>query len=798
MRASGQGCSGGAVLRAGNAGDRRFGRRLSRSVALATAAAVLSASAVAGSADAQPTSPPPGKIGRTYSDSIPFPPARTPARAGAPNVLVWMIDDVGFGQIGAFGGLIETPNIDAVAKRGIEYTNFHATPICSASRAAFLTGRNSHEVHVGSHAGAAADFPGYDAHVPADAGTLAENLHAAGYLTYAVGKWDHLPSEDVTASGPFTYWPSNQGFDRFYGFLSAEADEFHPTLWSDHLPVEPPAGLGYHMSADLADHAIDWITSRDANSPRRPFFMYWATGAAHAPHHAPDAYLAHYRGRFDMGWDKAREMILQRQIALGVVPAGTKLAPRPPGMPAWDSLTPAQKRLYARQMEAFAASLTYADAQFGRIVDKLRETGQLDNTLIAIMPDNGAAGEGAPHGTYNEELMPNGIYPSEEENAKFEDVWGTHQTYPAYSVYWAVAGNTPYRYYKQTTFEGGVRVPLFISWPKGIAAHGEKRDQFVHIIDVTPTILDAVGVKPESLVHGVPQSPFDGVSFTSTFTDPHAPPPHKVQYFEMFGNRALWDDGWKGVVLHRPNTWDMAQDTPFTGERWQLFDLKTDPTETTDVAAQHPDKVREIERLFDEQARRYQVYPLLNIGDARKDQTRKRMADFAAHGGVWDYSGEVQRIPEALAPPISALSFTADAKLDLAKSGANGVIYAIGGKFGGMSFYVLDGRPTFSFVNQNLRTTKIQSDASVPAGPVDVKLVFTRAAPRETGGAEVKILVGDRQVAAGSVPGPIPGMFSVNEEMGVGVDTGTPASLDYESSPHFDGEIKDLRFEFHR
>ena len=486
-----------------------------------------------------------------------------------PNVLIWMMDDVGFAQVSSYGGLVDTPNIDRVAAMGLRYTNYRTTPICSASRAAILAGRNPHSVNVGSHAAAAYPQPGYNGLIPADAGSIAANMKAAGYATYALGKWDHMPTEEMTPAGPFDRWPVGQGFERFYGFLAAETDQFEPGLVRDTSQVILPQDPDYHLSTDMADQAIDMIGARAMTPTKRPFLMYWATGIAHGPHHAPADWIARYKGKFDDGWDKARERILKNQIARGIMPKGTKMAPRVPGMPAWNSLSADEKRLYARQMEVFAASLSHADAQFGRMLDALEKSGELDNTIVVITSDNGASAEGAHHGTYNEHLFMNARNATVEENLAFLDQWGGPKTWPHYSMGWAVAGNTPFRYYKQTTYEGGTRVPMVMAWPKGIAARGETRGQFTYVTDIAPTVMELAGVPLAETINNVKQSPMEGLSFAYTLADPKAADRKQAQYYEMFGNKGIWSGGWTAITRHRTETWDMTANKPHN-EPWEL------------------------------------------------------------------------------------------------------------------------------------------------------------------------------------------------------------------------------------
>lgn len=731
-------------------------------------------------------------INRTIDTSVEAPVVRPAARKDAPNILVWMLDDTGFGQLSCFGGLVDTPNIDRVAGRGLRYSNYHTTPICSASRAAFLTGRNSHEVHVGGHSAMAIGFPGQDALVPRSAGTIAENLRQAGYQTYAIGKWDHLPPRDASGAGPFTYWPSGQGFDRFYGFLSYDANNFSPLLWSDHTPVELPDRPSYHLSADMADRAIAMISARQAAGARRPpFFLYWATGAVHSPHHAPDEWLARYRGKFDEGWDVAREKILARQKALGIVPQDARLPPRPEGMKAWAELSPDERRVYARSMEAFAAQLAHVDHEFGRILDALDAQGELDNTMVVVTSDNGASGEGAVDGTFSEFMMANGRFASVDENLEHLDEWGRAGSYPLYPVGWAVAGDTPFRYYKQTTFEGGIRVPLVLSWPKGIAARGELRRQYHHVSDVLPTLLEAAQVKPAEIVNGVRQQPISGTSMAYSFTRANAADAKRVQYYEMYGNRAIWADGWKAVMPHRLQTWDFKKQPPITENGWQLYHQKLDFNELHDLAAERPEKLAELMQRFDVEARKYQVYPLTNTGAAQRLMAKSAENQLAARKGQFRYVGPVSRIPEALAPPVHTHSFTMTMEVDPGRA-RDGTLMAMGGRFGGLGLYLRNGAPVLALRTMDRKLSTIAANEAL-AGKAEVKLHFDRVAPDS---ARASITVNGRQVASGDLTGALSNfIFSSNETFDIGADPGTVV-LDGVRAPFaFTGKILQTDFD---
>ncbi len=718
------------------------------------------------------------------------------APARQPNVLVWMMDDVGFAQVSSFGGLVETPNIDRVAMRGLRYTNYHTAPICSAARASFLTGRMPHSVHIGGHATAARAFPGYDAHIPASAGTVAANLSAGGYATFALGKWDHLPNAHAGPAGPFTYWPAGQGFERFYGFLAADADNFAPVLWDNVSAAETPSDEDYHLSEDMADRALAMIAQRHGRDPARPFFIYWATGAAHAPHHAPQQWRDHYRGRFDGGWDLAREEILARQVELGLMPQNTPLAARPDSIPAWDALPADTQRLYARQMEAFAAALSHADAQFGRILDALEAAGELDNTIVIIVSDNGASAEGGPFGLYNEAQVTGGSPSSVEVNLPFYDVWGSRETYPHYSAGWAMAGDTPLAYWKQTTHEGGTRVPLVISWPGGIAAGGEVRRDFVHVSDVAPTILDAAGVALAEYVNDVPQAPMEGESFLASFAAPGDPRAGRAQYVELYGNRGLWQQGWSIVTTHRTATWDWNT-APTFDEPWELYDLVNDPGQTRNLAADHAELVAEMDAAFWQQVERFNVEPIHNLRDTAAESMRRVGADFMRRGGLWRYIGEVSGIPNELAPPINSRSFAMNARFSLARENPTAPMFAAGGAMGGMALYLEAGVPVLAVRELDGRLTRIAASHALGAGSHELQLEMRKGERLPDGRTHYAITIsanGETLLQAEQALR-IATFFGISETFGIGRDRGS-AVLDGYRDGAFPGSIKELTFQF--
>jgi len=726
-----------------------------------------------------------GKIGRTGKESVPDWPTDVTAPKGAPNVLIWMVDDLGFGQLGTYGGLIDTPTLDKLAQRGLRYTNFNTTAICTSSRASLLTGRNHHMVANGSHIKMPAGYPGYNGRLPRSAATMARVLQQNGYTTFALGKWDHLPAEHVSTSGPFDYWPSGQGFDHYYGFLAADDSNFEPSLWEDHMPVDPAAGRkDYHLSTDLADKAIHWIAAEKSTTPDRPFFMYWATGAVHSPHHAPPEYIAKYKGRFDMGWDKAREMILARQIKLGIMPEGTQLPERPAELPAWDSLSPDAKRMAAREMEVFAAQLDHADHEFNRILETLERTGQLDNTIVVVLSDNGASAEGAPNGTDNEVKYMNGRFPSTPELLKHYDDWGSAKYYVHYSAAWALAGNTPMNYYKQTVYGGGVRDPLIISWPAHLKENGQIRTQFQHVTDIAPTLLSLIGIEPPEAVDGVKQQRFDGVDLSNTFDDPKAPSRKTVQYFEMRGSRGIWSNGWKAATLSTTTPWLDGRDV--SDDHWQLFHVDTDFNERVDLSKENPQKLAEMKKLFDQEARRNNVYPIYPPLDRQNHTVGLHEAALQANKGQFIFYGPGgYRIPDETAPPFATYSHRITAEIEIPKSGAEGVIAAFGGRTGGFSLYVIDGKPAYAYNFYGDQTITLKGSRLKPGKH---KLVLSYDKTGDT--AKAQLSVDDAAVANADLPGPASRTLGLNENFAIGMDPGSPVSDEYQSSFAFNGTIE--------
>lgn len=632
-----------------------------------------------------------GVIGRTYRESTPWWPD-PPAGTGGPNVVVVVLDDTGFAHLGCYGSELATPRIDGLAARGLRYTGFHTTALCSPSRAALLTGRNAHAVGMRGVSNWSTGFPHMRGGISPRAATVAELLRDQGYATYAAGKWHLAPLEECSAAGPHTHWPLQKGFDHFYGFLQGEADQFHPELTLDNTHVDPPSGPedGYHVSEDVVSRATGWIADLHSLRPDRPFFLYLAFGATHAPHQAPRAYLDRWRGRFDDGYDTARSRWFERQLELGVVPEGTTLAPPNPGVPAWTDLTANQRTFAARLQEAFAAMLEHTDHQIGVLVDFLAARGLLDDTLLLVLSDNGASREGGPYGVMDEFSFFNGHAEDIDEivATRLDDVGGPH-SHTNYPWGWAQAGNCPLRWFKQNTYGGGVRDPLVVHWPNGIEARGEIRRQFCHAIDITPTILEVTGVALPGQHGGHPQIPLHGASIAPTFHDGAAPAPRRLQHFEQMGHRGLWADGWKITTYHR-------QGDAFSDDEWALFHLDEDFSECTDLALDEPERLEQMVAAWWVEAGRHGVLPLddrtieLFGGTPRPGSVHRR-------GGVYVYHPPLSHVPADAAPPLGGRSWSVAADVVVGEGPVEGVLYARGTRNVGHAFFVRGGSLHFDY-----------------------------------------------------------------------------------------------------
>ncbi|MGW3481927.1 arylsulfatase [Rhodococcus indonesiensis] len=707
-------------------------------------------------------------------------PVRPPA--GAPNVLLVMVDDVGFGAASVFGGPCRTPTAERLADDGLKYTRFHTTALCSPTRAATLTGRNHHSVGMGVISEMAGAAPGYNGTRPASAATVARILQGNGYATGAFGKMHQTPTWEITPAGPFDRWPLREGFDKFYGFLGAESDQFSPVLYEDFTVVDPPRTpeQGYHLSEDLVDRAAAWIEGVRAVDEHKPWFCYLPFGACHAPLQVPASYLDKYRHEFDLGWDRQREITLDRQRRLGVVAPDTELAPWPDDLPRWESLNEDQRTVSARLMELYAAFLEHTDDQVGRLVDRLQELGELDNTLVLYMlGDNGASAEGGFEGSFNYLAGLNGC-PSITSDvlARFDEL-GTPTSYPHYPAAWALALDTPYQWAKQVASHyGGTRNGLIVRWPDGIADKGGLRHQWHHCVDITPTILEAAGVPTPHSVDGVTQMPMEGVAMNYTFDDATAPDRHTTQYFEIFGNRGIYHEGWTAVTAHRA-PWLMAThglELPSLDEdRWELYDTRTDWSQARDLADRHPDTLEKLKQLFLVEAARHQVLPL-------DDRTVGRHADpgsrpphpFAGRRTVALYP-HMQGLVEKAAPSFFNRSFTLTARIDTDDRPCRGMLAGIGGRFGGFAFYVLDSRPVFCYNFSGSHRTFVRSPRPLTGDVREVSLHFDYDGGIGQGG-EAVLSVDGEVVARERIERTARAIFSMNEQLDIGVDRGSPVA----------------------
>ncbi len=651
-----------------------------------------------------------GVIGRYRADAEAWWPARVRPPAGAPNVVVIVLDDVGFAQLGCFGSDLTTPHLDALAAGGLRYANFHTTALCSPTRACLLTGRNHHSVGMGRITDLATGFPGYDARIPRSAGMLPEMLVPEGYAAYAVGKWHLTPEEDMHLGAPRSTWPLGRGFERFYGFFSGETNQFEPSLTYDNHRVAPPGSAtdGYHLSEDLADRAIEFVADLRHVEPTQPFLLYLALGACHSPHQAPRSWIERERGRFDQGWDAWRAQTFERQLAIGLLPDGVELSPRPEWVPAWDSLDSDERRLYARYMECFAAMLSHADAQIGRVLDFVAELGELDDTLVMVLSDNGASSEGGPTGSINDARPWNlAERPVAEALARIDDIGGPsiHNNYP---WGWTVAGNTPFRRWKREVHEGGVCDPLIVSWPAGFAARGEIRRQYVHAIDLLPTILDATGVAAPPVIGGISQQPIEGVSIRSTFAGADAPEVRTTQYFEMFGCRALYHEGWKAVTHVSMLDGETASDA----DRWELYDVRVDPAECHDQAGAEPDRLAAMVDRWWGEAERHQVLP---VDSSPFFEAIARAPVTPARGRYlyWPGTGPVD---EAAAVNLRSRNHQVMAEVDIPDHGAEGVLVSQGSGYGGWALWLAGGRLHYVHNFVALEVSRLASAVVVPVG----------------------------------------------------------------------------------
>ncbi|MEI6883934.1 MAG: arylsulfatase [Bacteroidota bacterium] len=727
-------------------------------------------------------------------NATPPPRFHVTAPKGAPNVVIILIDDMGFGVSEAFGGPITTPNMDKLADNGLKYNCFHTTSLCSPTRVALLTGYNHHSNNMGCIGEAATTFPGNTSVRPQTITPMAEVLRQNGYNTAAFGKYHETPPWEISNSGPQDRWPTRSGFEKFYGFIGGETNQYSPLIYDGVTLVETPEDPNYHFTTDMTNQAISWVRFQQALSPDKPFFLYYAPGATHAPHHVPKAWAEKYKGKFDQGWDKLREMTLERQKKLGIVPQNTKLAPKPQDIKDWDKLSADEKKLFARQMEVYAGFAEQTDYEAGRLISTIKDLGVMDNTVIIfIAGDNGASAEGQMNGLYNEMTYFNAVPETIEDMLKHYDEWGEPSTYPHFSAGWAVALDAPFSYTKQVASDfGGTRNGMIIQWPAGIKAKGEVRSQFAHVIDIAPTVYEISKIPPPKMVNGIQQDPIEGTSLAYSFDDAKAAGQHKVQYFEMFGNRAVYQDGWFARTIHRP-AWSLKISHPLKEDQWELYNTTDDFSLANDLSAQNPDKLKDMQALFMKEAEKYHVLPL---DDRLLERTNAELMGRPTVMGKRTsvtYGEGMKGMGTDIFIDLRNKSYTITAEVTVDTKG-NGVIVCQGGRFGGLSFYLKDGKPAFTYNYLGLQSTRIMSSEALKPGNYLLVYDFKYDGGGPGKGGLGILTVNTKKVAEVRIEKTQPGIFSVDDLADIGMDEGTPVA-DYGKSSKFNGKIARVTIE---
>jgi arylsulfatase A-like enzyme len=734
-----------------------------------------------------------GKIELRAQDSkVDFPHSPS-APAGAPNVLLVLLDDVGFGAASTFGGPVNTPTLENLAQHGLRYNEFHTTAMCSPTRAALLSGRNHHSVHTGQIMEMATGYPGYDSMVGRDTAGIAEILRQNGWNTAWFGKDHNVPDWETSQAGPFDRWPTGLGFEKFYGFIGGDMNQWRPILFDNTTPIEPYVGKpAYNLDYDLADQAIQYIHTQHAMAPNKPSLVYYAPGATHAPHHPRKEWVEKYTGKFDQGWDVLREQTLARQKRLGIVPQDTDLTARSPGIPAWNTLSADDKKLYARMMEIYAGYLEQTDYNVGRVVKAIDDMGIGDNTLVIyIVGDNGASAEGGPGGSTNLEGAMNGVVPTTAQMLPMMDDLGTWKTYNHFPVGWAHALDTPFQWTKQIASHfGGTRNGMVISWPAHIKEQGEIRSQWHHVIDILPTVLDVSHVPQPVEVNGVKQRPIEGVSMAYTFDQPSAPSTRRTQYFELFGNRAIYHDGWIAATTPIAPPW--ATEVPkvdvIDGYKWELYDVDKDFSEAHDLAARDPGKLKQMQKLFCSEARKYNVLPLDNDRVMRLNPSNR--PSLTEGRSSYTYYAGMKRIPEGVAPDIKNKSWSITAKVNVPQGGAEGMIVTLGGLFDGWALYLDKGKPDFHYNFANAAHYNIEGADSLTPGAHTIVFEFKYDGGGIGKGGTGTLTVDGKQVAQGRIEHTVAVRYTMSvETMDIGEDTGTPVNLSYDVPFKFTGGI---------
>jgi arylsulfatase A-like enzyme len=713
------------------------------------------------------------------------------APANAPNVVIILIDDMGFGASDTFGGPVNMPTLARMASNGVKFNRFHTTALCSPTRTALLTGRNHHVNNAGAVMELATAFPGNTGVRPLSVTPLAEILRLNGYSTSAFGKYHETAPWEVSVSGPYDRWPTRSGFDKFYGFIGGETNQWAPAIFDGTVRVEVPRDATYHFTTDMTNQAIAWARFQKSMTPEKPFFMYFAPGATHAPHHVPVEFADRYKGKFDAGWDQLREETFARQLKLGIIPAGTKLTKRPAEIPAWDSLSEDEKRLFRRQMEVYAGFAEHTDLEVGRLVQSIEAMGQLDNTLfIYVVGDNGASPEGGPAGSYNEMLALNGIVSNVASQLPHLAEWGSPKTFPHFAVGWAHATNTPFQWTKQVASHfGGTRNGMVMQWPKGITAKGELRSQFHHVIDIAPTVLEAATIPQPKMVNGIPQRAMDGVSMLYAAADAKAPGRRPTQYFEMFGNRAIYHEGWTAVTRHSI-PWLMAPLPKVADDKWELYNIDEDFSQANDLAASNPEKLKELQEVFEKEAIKNHVYPIDDRRSERFDATIAGRPDLmGSRTSLTLYEG-MRGIMENAFINVKGRSYSVTAEIEVQNASANGVIIAQAGRFGGWSMYMKGGRAHYVYNFGGLERYTASSKASLAAGKHTVRYEFAYDGGAPGSGGQGRLFVDGQLVGEVRVARTMPFVFSGDEGVDVGEDDETPVTEEYaEGNNRFTGRI---------
>jgi arylsulfatase len=707
------------------------------------------------------------------------PPPRFEVKApsGAPNVVIVLIDDIGFGGPSTLGGPLQTPTMDRLAKNGLLFNNFHTTALCSPTRMALKTGRNHHTCNTGSIMETATAFPGNTGALPNRVAPLAEMLRLNGYSTGAFGKWHETAAWETSLSGPFDRWPTHQGFDKFYGFIGGETDQWYPLVYDGVTRVTPPLAKDYHFTTDMTNQAVNWVKAQQSLTPDKPFFIYFATGAVHAPHHVPREWADKYKGKFDAGWDKIRQQSFDRQKSMGLIPKNTNLPPKPKDIKDWDALSADEQKLFSRQAEVFAGFLEHTDYEIGRLAAAIEEIGEMDNTLfIYVAGDNGTSAEGGFVGMFNEMTYFNAVVEKVEDLLPKLDEWGGPYTFPHMAAGWAVAFDSPFTWTKQVASDfGGTRNGMVVHWPKVVKQRGEIRSQFGHVIDIAPTVLEAAQLPEPKIVNGTPQTPIEGTSLLYTFDDANAADRHTTQYFEIFGNRAIYHDGWLARTIHRA-AWETTNLPPLETDKWDLFNVREDFSLADNVAEQHPDKLKELQSLFASEAEKYHVFP---IDDRVIERTNPAIAGrpdiMQGRKSLTLYDG-MNGMLENTFLNVKNQSKTITAEIEIPEGGADGVLLTQGGRFGGWSLYMKDSIPAYTYNFLGLSRNTVMGETPISPGKAVIVLDFKYDGDGPGKGGMATLSVNGKQVAEGRIDRTQPNVYSADETADVGLDNQTPVA----------------------